>query len=182
MLSSVQILRLWLGPHARVGRLLPLHSARRETEAVPRWKRLHRIHTEEEKNMTKEELRQYKSLKREKAQIEELLEEIELAKTAPKSPKIDGAPRGGSRQSGLEDIVAKYEEIERRYHAKLDEIAARLLAIEEAIETLDPTERLLCRCRYLKGLGWEAVCVKINYSWRQTHRIHAEALRKLRDK
>lgn len=132
--------------------------------------------------MTKEELRLYVPLKDEKAQIEEELAEIEALKTSPKTAKISDEPHGPASNAGLEQIIAKYEAIEAKYHAKLDEIAARLLAIEEAIETLDPTERLLCRYRYLKGLGWEAVCVKINYSWRQTHRIHAEALRKLRDK
>jgi hypothetical protein len=38
------------------------------------------------------------------------------------------------------------------------------------------------RLRYLEGLGWEAVCVEIGYSWRQTHNIHARALAQLLEK
>lgn len=131
--------------------------------------------------MTKEELKQYQALKLEKQQLEELLEEIELAKTAPKSPKMDAAPRGGSRHSGLEDIVAKYEEIEAMYTAKRAEIADRLLAIETAIETLGPIERRMMRYRYIDGLKWEEVCVAMSYSWNQMHLIHRQALNKLRD-
>jgi hypothetical protein len=37
------------------------------------------------------------------------------------------------------------------------------------------------RHRYLEGLTWEKVCVEMNYSWRQTHNIHARALDKLVD-
>jgi DNA-directed RNA polymerase specialized sigma subunit len=130
--------------------------------------------------MTKEELRQYKSLKEEKEQLEELLLEIELTKTAPKTAKISSERHGSPSGSGLEALVAKYEEIERCYHAKLDEIADRLLAIENAIDSLDVTERKLMRHRYIEGLTWEEVCVAINYGWAQTHRIHAKALEALK--
>ena len=132
--------------------------------------------------MTKEELKQYKALEREKEQLAELLEEIELAKTAPKSPKMDGAPRGGSRQSGLEDIVAKYEKIEEMYHAKIREIDEKLLAIEQAIDSLSPNERRMMRYRYIQGLKWEEVCVAMPYSWNQAHTIHRQILQKLRNR
>lgn len=132
--------------------------------------------------MTKEELKQYQALKLEKQQLEELLEEIEAAKTSPKSPKIDGAPRGGSRHSGLEDIVAKYEKTEALYKAKVKEIDEKLLAIETAIDSLSPTERRMMRYRYIHGLKWEEVCVAMPYSWNQAHLIHRAILAKLRDK
>lgn len=131
--------------------------------------------------MTKEELKSYQALKREKEQLEELLEEIELAKTSPKSPKMDAAPRGGSRQSGLEDVVAKYEKIEEMYHAKIREIDEKLLAIEQAIDSLSPNERRMMRYRYIQGLKWEEVCVAMPYSWNQAHTIHRQILNKLRN-
>jgi RNA polymerase sigma factor (sigma-70 family) len=145
---------------------------------------MHSIQTEETKEgkrMTKEELKKYQALKREQAQIEEMLWELQATMTAPKTAKIDGEPRGPSSGAGLENIVAKHLELEERYNAKLAEIIALRLAIEQAIDTLEPTERQLMRHRYIDGLTWEEVCVKMTYSWRQTHRIHGRALNKLRD-
>ena len=54
--------------------------------------------------------------------------------------------------------------------------------IEKAIEGLNPTTRMLLRYRYIEGLTWEEVCVRLSYSWRQTHRLHARALDQLREK
>lgn len=62
----------------------------------------------------------------------------------------------------------------------MDDLATELLAIEAAIESLDPTARLLCRYRYVDGLKWEEVCVRMNYSWRQVHNLHRRALEALR--
>ncbi|MBQ3065357.1 MAG: hypothetical protein IJC98_03875 [Clostridia bacterium] len=39
----------------------------------------------------------------------------------------------------------------------------------------------MARYRYIDGLSWENVCEKMNYSWRQTHRIHSAMLDKLVD-
>ena len=60
-------------------------------------------------------------------------------------------------------------------------LAEEQLAIETAIERLEPTARMLLRYRYMDGLKWEEVCVRMNYSWRQTHRLHGEALRQLKE-
>ena len=104
--------------------------------------------------MTKEQLRDYRSIKKELDTLEVL------------GRKID-------RHGSLE-LVAKYE----KERSKLSD---ELLAIEKAIETLTPTERTLMRLRYIEGLSWQAVCNRINYSWQQTHRIHARALIKIKD-
>ena len=37
------------------------------------------------------------------------------------------------------------------------------------------------RCRYIDGLSWDDVAEKIGYCWAQTHRLHAQALRKLKE-
>ena len=131
--------------------------------------------------MTKEELHRYQALKKEQAQIEEMLWEIQATMTAPKTSRIDGEPHGPSTGAGLENIVAKHLELEERYNAKLEEIIATRLSIEQAIDCLEPTERQLMRYRYIDGLTWEEVCVAMTYSWRQTHRIHGRALNKLRE-
>jgi RNA polymerase sigma factor (sigma-70 family) len=62
------------------------------------------------------------------------------------------------------------------YRQKAAELSTALAEIEDAIEVLEPRERTLIRLHYAQGLTWEEVCVAMNYSWRQIHRIHAKAL------
>ena len=76
-------------------------------------------------------------------------------------------------------MIARHVELQEKYEAKIAEMTAEMLQIEVAIETLDPTARMLLRYRYMDGLKWEEVCVRMNYSWMQTHRIHANALNQL---
>lgn len=105
--------------------------------------------------MTKKQLQNYKPIKRELAALDALLRKIEKHST---------------------------DELREQYNLKRAELADDLLRIEEAIETLGPTERTLMRLRYIEGLDWRAICSRICYSWQQTHRIHAQALIKIKDR
>ena len=129
--------------------------------------------------MTKERLRKYQYIKREQEQIRQQLEDIEAALYYPKIPHLSdmpSAPVGGNYQ---EDLALHHIELQDRYRAKLEELAAEQLAIEKAIETLESTQRMLFRYRYLEGLKWEEVCIRLNYSWRQTHNLHGAGLKHL---
>jgi RNA polymerase sigma factor (sigma-70 family) len=132
--------------------------------------------------MTKERLRQYQQLKREKDMLEEKLEELESAMTSPRIQKLDGMPQGQHQGGSLmEALVEQHLALKNVYANKLRELNDTLLDIETAIESLtDPTERNLMRLRYIDGLKWEEITLTIGYSWQQTHRIHARALEKLR--
>lgn len=109
--------------------------------------------------MTKEQLRNYKKLKREHARLEQRLRILE------KRPDCD------------QDALRPLKEC---YQAKLEVLVAETLKIEAAIETLTPTERELVRLRYIDGLPWFRVAADIHYSERQTDRIHQDVLRKLK--
>ena len=127
--------------------------------------------------MTKERLRRYRDLKNEYRQIIEKLETIEAVLLHPKAQRFTDMPKGPGGGSTMEDLAVKHMELQQRYTEKLDELAAEQLAIEKAIEPLEPIARTLMRYRYIDGLTWEEVCVRINYSWRQTHNIHSRALK-----
>ena len=129
--------------------------------------------------MTKERLRNYATLKEEREQLRRQLDELEATLYYPKIQRLNGMPAAPSHENTLELMVARHVELQERYEAKIAEMTAEMLAIEEAIEVLDPTARMLLRYRYLDGLKWEEVCVQMNYSWMQTHRIHAAALNQL---
>lgn len=105
--------------------------------------------------MTKEQLREYRQIKKELAALEVLARKIERYGTA---------------------------ELRADYDQKREKLATELLRIEQAIETLDSTERTLMRLRYIDGLSWQAIALRISYSWQQTHRIHARALIKIKGK
>lgn len=109
--------------------------------------------------MTKEQLRNYQNLKKEYRQIEQRLRRLE------------------ERPKSEEDILQPLRDF---YTGKLKELVTAQLCIEKAIETLEPVERDLIRYRYIDGLPWHIVAVKIAYSEQQTHRIHSHTLQKLK--
>lgn len=129
--------------------------------------------------MTKERLRAYAEIKKEREQLRQQLEEVEAALYYPKIQRLTDmptSPQGGNQQ---EDLAIYHIELQERYRAKMEELAAEQLAIEQAIESLEPTARMLMRYRYIDGLKWEEVAVRMNYSWTQTHDIHGKALKQL---
>lgn len=127
----------------------------------------------------KRKLYRYLDLKKERDQIREELEHVRADAAAPKSPNLDGMPRGGGFGDAMVGKVSSVLKVCQQYERKLDELHAAMLEIEQTIACLDITERVLMRYRYLEGLAWEKISVAMNYSWRQTHNIHARALDKL---
>ena len=109
--------------------------------------------------MTKEELRQYRSIKEEICQIERRIKELEH----------------------LGDHPHVIQPLKDLYTLRLQTLVDLQLQIEQAIESLTSTERELLRLRYIDGADWTEVAATIHYEWTQTHRIHARALAKIKD-
>lgn len=132
--------------------------------------------------MTKERLRNYQAIRRERHQLKVQLEQLEAMLYYPKIQQMTGMPFNPSKEANpTENLIIKHLELQELYKAKLDELAAEQLAIEQAIEPLDYTARALLRYRYIEGMTWEQVAVKMNYSWRQVHRLHGDALQQLKE-
>lgn len=133
--------------------------------------------------MTKERLKAYKDIKKEHRDLELRIAEIDEKLQRARSQRLDGMPRGGSGENYVkEELIDKKDDLLKQYQAKEAELAAELLAIEQAIDTLEPRERLLMRLHYIDGQTWEQVCISMTYSWTQVHRIHGAALERLREK
>lgn len=109
--------------------------------------------------MTKEQLRQYRSIKLEACQIARRIEEIE----------------------DLSEDLNILTPLRDLYKEKLQELVDGQMRIEKAIESLNPIERELMRLRYIDGADWTEVAATIHYEWTQTHRIHARALAKIKN-
>lgn len=109
--------------------------------------------------MTKEQLRQHRSIKREICQIERRIAELEDL-------------------TAHQDITQPLQDL---YREKLQQLVNSQIRIEKAIESLSPTERELMRLRYIDGADWTEVAATIHYEWTQTHRIHSRALGKIKN-
>lgn len=109
--------------------------------------------------MTKEQLRQYRSIAREIEKLEERIVRLDM--------------------KGHNDDITK--PLRDLYREKLKKLIDGQLRIEKAIESLNPTERELMRQRYIDGAEWLDVAASIHYEWTQTHRIHARALNKIKN-
>lgn len=105
--------------------------------------------------MTKETLQTYRALKREVRQLDRLM----------RSPEAEATVRGKT--------------IGSLYKAKRDRLAATQKQIEDAIDALDITERVILRAKYIEGRSWTAICQEVHYSRTSAIRIHDRALKKL---
>lgn len=129
--------------------------------------------TENEKK--KEFLRRYqKAVRRE----QDILNEIQRLRADKMFPSVcnDGMPRGSS-QTDLSDYAANIDEaIEELKEERLEKIKI-YREIEMRIRCMkDEDEQEVLRMRYIKGMKWEDIAEKMNYSYSGTLKLHGRAL------
>lgn len=130
--------------------------------------------------MIKDQLRGYVARKRELAQLEDMLREVEARLASPKISHLTGMPSSPSPDSDqMAALVDRHLRLQELYTAKIAELTEQQLEVEGIIDSLEPREREIFRLRYIRGMQWEDICVRTNYSWRQIYRAHSEALKKL---
>jgi hypothetical protein len=127
----------------------------------------------------KRQLNSYRDLRAEHQQLLQELERLEALIASPSGPNMDGMPRSPGVSDPVQSLAIKLLTLKERYQAQIEKLASAQIKIENMIEGLEPTERLLARYRYIDGLKWETVCDMIHYSWRQTHRLHGQMINKL---
>lgn len=95
-----------------------------------------------------------------------------------------GGESGGSHQSGdekLVDAVSKIIEAKSRVSDELEMLEA---TEHEVIETINSVQdnilKVLLYERYINCKTFERIAVFINYSWRQTIRLHGVALNEVK--
>ena len=131
--------------------------------------------------MTKEELKGYIETKREMEIIEEKIEYLESKKTGIKSMIIDDMPKPEPEQDRLGELLGEIEELIELYNKKQIKLMKQQIEIEKCIDKLDNAlERNIMRLRYLQSMKWENICVEVNYSWENVHRIHRKILSKIK--
>lgn len=128
--------------------------------------------------MTKAELRSIRDLNVEREKLLAMIKKVETVMYSPRAPQNTGLPRGKS-ENPIEELVIRHEVLISEYTDKVQKLIKEICKIEAVLDKLPSKERTLCRLYYIENLTWEQVCVEMNYSWTQIHRIHASALRLL---
>lgn len=130
--------------------------------------------------MTKEELKQYGRIDNEILYIRDKIHELENKKSSIGKVLTDNQVTGNSADNyKLIRIMEKIDKQVKKYWNKYDNLLEQLNKIEEAIDKLDSLERTIMRLRYIDGLSWENVALKVEYSWPQLMRIHKNILIKI---
>ena len=134
------------------------------------------ITIQEENEQKKEYLRSYRrAIKRE----QDILDEIQRLRLDKMFPSVvnDGIPHGSSH-SDLSDYAAILDEqIDLLKEERLEKVRCYQKIERQISQMENEDEQEVLRLRYILGMKWEEVDVKMGYSWKQTHRIHSSALK-----
>ena len=129
----------------------------------------------EENEQKKEYLKSYRrAVKRE----QDILDEIQRLRLDKMFPSVvnDGMPHGSSH-SDLSDYAAILDEqIDLLKEERLEKVRCYQKIERQISQMENEDEQEVLRLRYILGMKWEEVAVKMDYSWRQIHRIHSSAL------
>lgn len=97
------------------------------------------------------------------------------------TPTLSQAPGGGGSGSPIERPMDKVLEIDEEINREIDTLQTIRQEIRETLNQLeDESLKLLMEYRYIDGMTWEQVAVKMNYCWRQVCRKHGQALTQIR--
>lgn len=129
-----------------------------------------------ENERKKEYLKGYERAVRQLERSELRIRELRLGRIMPSTPK-DGMPHGHN-PSDLSGYAAMLDKEERKYLKNRYIRVKRCKEISDKIEQMkDEDEKDVLFMRYIKLMKWEDISKKMKFSWKQTHRIHSNALK-----
>ena len=99
------------------------------------------------------------------------------------TPTLSQAPGGGGSGSPIERPMDKVLEIDIEINREIDEMQIALKEIRETLNQLeDENLKLLMEYRYIDGMTWEQIAVKMHYGFQWVCKLHGRALNRLRIK
>lgn len=125
-------------------------------------------------------LKSYRALD---AKIESLTEDLQVwnARATKITATISQEPKASSSGDQLQRCVDKICELREEISQEVDKLRQRRQQIEAAIRTLeDERYRDLLWYRYIEGMTWDEIAVKMYYSRMQVCRFHGRALNKIK--
>ena len=104
-----------------------------------------------------------------------------LSRACKTTQTISDMPKAKNGAQGDSGEVAQYIEIGEEITRELRNLHRLRREIRTVIAALeDDTLQTLMLYRYIDGMTFEEIAVKLHYSWRQVCRKHGQALAKLR--
>ncbi len=131
--------------------------------------------------MTKQQLKGFYWSQRNIEKLEARIEEL-FAVATKQTTRIKNDTdfiHGTGYSDRLGDVMAEIADLREELQRQIQDAYMLQLSIEHAIKDLPEREKFLIRARYIERKSWEKIAVDMNYSWKQTHRIHSDALKLL---
>lgn len=133
-----------------------------------------------ENEQKKEYLNQYRNANRKYRLLLEQERGLRLEMQGAKPVEYSDMPKG-SGQTDLSTAMAKLDELLSKIEKKKLEMLDIRMDIESRIADMqDGLQGRVLYLRYICLMNWEDICVEIEYSWKQTHRLHSKALKNLK--
>ena len=134
--------------------------------------------------MSNEEKKKYLNRYRESGRkIINLQEELQALREVEQSAKIQqlsDMPKGSGRQQDIAVVLIGIEKLQKRVDDEIIKSVNVRVEIENTLLNVsDAQEAKVLRLRYIELMKWEEICVQMNYSWKQIHRVHKRALENL---
>ena len=93
------------------------------------------------------------------------------------TPTLSQTPGGGESGSPIERPMDKVLEIEEEINKEIDELQEVCRGIKTVLGQLeDENLKLLMEYRYIDGLTWEQIAVKMHYGFQWVCKLHGRAL------
>lgn len=113
--------------------------------------------------------------------LKEQLESLREIKQSVRSQQLSDMPTGSNHHRDLSDLMVKLEDLQAQIADAITDSCKIKLEIEEALWKLeDPEEARVLRFRYIYFMTWEEISETMNYSNRQIHYIHKNAIKNLK--
>lgn len=130
----------------------------------------------EENEIKKNKLREYERALRQQKRLEEELEEVRCERILP-GIVADGMPHGSKKKNDLAEYMARLEKAEIRL---MEAIVKKREIREDIVDRIEKikseNQKDVLKHRYIDLMSWKEICDSMNYSWKQAHRIHNDAL------
>lgn len=130
--------------------------------------------------ITRSELDTYQELLEELKELKERLERKELQLYTIKGQNYSAVLGGHGDVDKIGAAVTEVDELRESYKDKKAECESLKKRIETEFKILEDIERKIMEYRYIDGLWWKDICVKVDMCWSQIHRTHRKILTKLK--
>lgn len=125
----------------------------------------------------KERLREIKYID---SRIDSLLRQIDRLRDMATAIDYSRDRVNGGSGRDLSDTIAKIDSYERMINAEIDTLIEKKKSMNALVAQLhEPYKDLIDRYYFEGRTTWEKIAVDLNFSYRQTMRIHGIALKKL---